>query len=396
MNALRLNKLSKPVMIALAVIMALSLSVLGLGVSNAATSATSAGPPVTIYGCVVGSSRTLEHVYTVQSNFLASGGCTGIGGFEVTVGANGAVTPPPTPTPTPTQTTPTPTPTPTTPTPTPTQTNPSTFKCDVTGSTNCGAYADPSEFPNSNGFTTYVENQDVGENAGTTTRMQTNGLPAPAGQPDYISTDTVPNDGGQVQVFTSVQQLLNNWNATADNWTGSGDSTPITSLKSFTITNTHTDPGDGGSTSQYEWAPDIWSSGYPQDIMLWTDTTAQRCQAGGFGTDFGQLTLDGKPWTATVFGHDGEIILYEDGSSGTASTCAQDPNGTADVLGAVTWLENNGGSVTGYPQAGTAAGNANGLTMVNTGWEITQAKAGDKFTQNTLKYNVVTSSGATS
>jgi hypothetical protein len=384
MTTMRLTKLSKPVMVALAVIMALSLSVLGLGVSHAATSSTSAGPPVTIYGCVVGSSRTLEHVYTNQGNFLASGGCTKLGGFEVTVGANGTVTPPPTPTPTPTQTTPTPT-------PTPTQTTPSTFSCTETGSVNCGAYADPSEFPNSNGFTTYVENQDVGEVSGTTTLMQTNGLPAKAGQPDYISTDTVPNSGGSVQVFTSIQQLLNNWNATADNWTGSGDDTPISSLKSFTITNSHTDP----SGSQYEWAPDIWTSGsFNQDVMLWQDSSSARCAAAqDDDRDIGQMTLDGQPWTVTQNGNAGsEIIIYEDGFSGTASTCAQNTSGTIDVLGAINWLESNDTAETGYP---TAAADP-GLTMVNTGWEITQAPAGSKFTQNSMKYNVVTTSGATS
>lgn len=381
------NKLGQ---VLLAIVAALALVLGGVGIASAVGSS-AAAPASNIYGCVVGSSRTLENVYTVEANFLSNGGCSKAGGFPVTVNsATGTVTP----TPTPTQTTPTPTPTPTTPTPTPTQTNPSTFSCTEPLGVNCGAYADPSEFPNSNGFTTYVENQDVGANPGTSATMQTNGLPAPAGQPDYVATETVPNAGGQVQIFTSVQQLLNNWNASAGNWTGSGGDTPISSLKSFTITNSHTDPGDGGSTSQYEWAPDIWTSGsFNQDVMLWTDTTAQRCQPGGYGTtDVGQMTLDGKPWTVTTFGKGDEIIIYEDGSSGTASTCAQDPTGTADVLGAVTWLENNDNSVTGYP---TAAADP-GLTMVNTGWEVTQSKAGDKFTQNTLKYNVTTTTGATS
>jgi hypothetical protein len=389
----------KPVQLVVAFLAAVGLVFGGIGIASAANSASTAvttAAPGNLYGCITLPGRLIENVYTTSTNFDASGGCPS-NAFPFTV-TSGSVTPPPTPTPTPTQTTPTPTPTPTqttpTPTPTPTQTNPSTFSCTEPLGVNCGAYADPSEFPNSNGFTTYVENQDVGANSGTTATMQTNGLPAPTGQPDYVSTIDAPADNGGVQIFTSVQQLLNNWNSTAANWTGDGADTPISSLKSFTITNTHTDPGDGGSGSQYEWAPDIWTSGsFNQDVMLWTDTTAQRCQPGGYGTtDLGQLTLDGVPWTATTFGKGDEIIMYEDGSSGTASTCAQNPDGTADVLGAVTWLENNDNAQTGYP---TAAANP-GLTMVNTGWEVTQAAPGDKFTQNTLKYNVVTTSGATS
>jgi hypothetical protein len=94
-------------LIALAV--ATGLASLGLSVANAGPAAIPAG---TIHGCVTGSNRVLEHVYTSPD----SGTTCPANSFQV-IFPNG---PFPSPSPTPTDTSPSPTPTPT---PTPTSTS---------------------------------------------------------------------------------------------------------------------------------------------------------------------------------------------------------------------------------------------------------------------------------
>lgn len=340
MNALRLNKLSKPVMIALAVIMALSLSVLGLGVSNAATSATSAGPPVTIYGCVVGSSRTLEHVFTVQSNFLASGGCTGVGGFEVTVGANGAVTPPPTPTPTPTQTTPTPTPTPTTPTPTPTQTNPSTFSCMVTTNGNCpssGSYdSDLAGGANQSALVTQDE-------WNITPALKSQVLSA-NGTGNWQVTANLSSGNTAVLSYPDSQDTVNSWTAAAG-------SKPIpvgnyTSLKSTYSTVMPSDIGKAGSSDDYEAAYDLWlgstagaSWANDQEIMVWTDNHGQTPA----GSDTGKTWTDastGKVYEIWVDSGSSSVSTNNDIVTFVAKSNAQ--SGSVDLLALYKFLQSGG------------------------------------------------------
>jgi hypothetical protein len=353
----------KRILIAIGAAITLVLGTLG-GIALA--SGPTVAPSTTIYGCDVGANRTLQNVYTTQANYLAflnsNGGVCPNGGFEVTVGANGTVTPTPTPTqttptPTPTQTTPTPTPTQTTPTPTPT---PTAATCTETGLNNasCPLQADRTDLPPSNGYTTYFENQDVGANSGTTGTLTTSGLPATPGTPWFTSTvDAVPLGSSNVQVFANVQQLFTNWGT--NGWNGSS-ATPLASLSALKVNFNETSPQD--ADSQYEFAADVWSN-YQSDVMFWTDTTSGRCSPGGYGgTVLGHVTMDGQNWTVNRYGGAGaEIIFVLDGAGGPG-TCARETSGSIDVAAGMNWLSQNG-----YITSPVTLG------QVNSGWEITSA-----------------------
>jgi beta-mannanase len=114
----------KPVQAGIAALGSLGLVFAGVGIASAVTTSSVAAPS-NLYGCVVGSARTLEHVYTDEQNFINNDGCTKVDGFPITINSAGQETPVPTPTPTKPSPTPTkPSPTPTAPSPSPTATKP--------------------------------------------------------------------------------------------------------------------------------------------------------------------------------------------------------------------------------------------------------------------------------
>jgi hypothetical protein len=246
----------------------------------------------------------------------------------------------------------------------------------------CGPYHD-------NARPTFIENQDIGAAGGTTATVNTDGYPAPSGGDVFSSVVHAGADGGAVQVYPSIQEQFYGWTGTG--WGGgSGDgpgNVPLSALSQLTVNYSETSPQDSGS--QYEWGVDVWTN-YTRDVMFWTDTTSGRCMPGGYGqTDLGQLTLNGKPWTATLYGAaGGEIILYEDGSSGNASTCARQPSGSIDVKGGLNWLATHDNSRTRFPTTVTVA-------LVNSGWEVTQAD-GTTFKQDTYSINTGQAGGSTS
>jgi hypothetical protein len=238
----------------------------------------------------------------------------------------------------------------------------------------CGPYHD-------NARPTFIENQNIGAAGGTTATVNTNGYPARSGDDVFSSVVHAAANGGGVQVYPSIQEQFYGWTGTG--WGGgSGEgagNVPLSALPQLTVNYSETSPQD--SSSQYEWGVDVWTN-YTRDVMFWTDTTSGRCMPGGYGqTDLGQLTLNGKPWTATLYGNaGGEIILYEDGSSGDASTCARQASGSIDVKGGLNWLATHANSKTRFPTTVTVA-------LVNSGWEVTQAN-GTTFKQDT--YSIAT------
>jgi hypothetical protein len=238
----------------------------------------------------------------------------------------------------------------------------------------CGPYHD-------NARPTFIENQNIGAAGGTTATVNTNGYPARSGDDVFSSVVHAAANGGGVQVYPSIQEQFYGWTGTG--WGGgSGEgagNVPLSALPQLTVNYSETSPQD--SSSQYEWGVDVWTN-YTRDVMFWTDTTSGRCMPGGYGqTDLGQLTLNGKPWTATLYGSaGGEIILYEDGSSGDASTCARQASGSIDVKGGLNWLATHANSKTRFPTTVTVA-------LVNSGWEVTQAN-GTTFKQDT--YSIAT------
>lgn len=224
----------------------------------------------------------------------------------------------------------------------------------------CGPYK-YSPDPLSNGYDTYVANQDVGAETGTTNSMSV----INPGNWNVTANDVPPGYTG-VQSFEAVQQLANDWNG--NGWGGSGNQdTPMGSLQSLGITYTETSPTDPGSI--YEYAPDVWTSNYPDDVMFWADTSPTRCTDNGLNASdiLGVASIFNQNWTVYRYGAaGGEIVFILDGTSNTdpvdSGTCAQQTSGTVHILSGFDWLVSQ--------HIISALGN---LTQLNTGWEITAA-----------------------
>jgi hypothetical protein len=238
--------------------------------------------------------------------------------------------------------------------PSPTST---TWACTVPLGSNCGGYK-YAGIPMSNGYNTYVANQNVGAISGTTETVYAN---------DPGDWQVVANSGQYgytgVQTFPDVQQLFNGWCGTPTNWSScpAPSDTPIDSLPSLTIQYAEQSPT--GVNDLYEFSPDLWLDNYGSDIMFWVDTKG-RCNEGAFGgTVLGHATIGGQAWTVHRYGGAGaEIIFVLDGAGGTG-TCAQQSSGTIDIKAGVQWLVAGG-----YVPAGP------NVTQLNTGWEITSAE----------------------
>lgn len=207
----------------------------------------------------------------------------------------------------------------------------------------------------SNGFDTYVANQNVGANGGTTETLT-------AADPGNwsVTANALPLGYTGVQTFPDVQQLTNDWCGTGWGGCQNPQDTPLNSLSKLTVTYSESSPQ--GPNDIYEFAPDVWSDNYPSDVMFWADTHG-RCNEGAFGgTVLGHAVLGGQAWTVHRYGGPGaEIIFVLDGPGGPG-TCAQQSAGTIDVKAGFDWLT-SGGFVTG-PEV---------ITQLNTGWEITSA-----------------------
>lgn len=229
------------------------------------------------------------------------------------------------------------------------------WACTVPLGDSCGAYLYPG-IPMSNGYDTYVSNQNTGAYGTETLYANSPG--------DWQVVANLADCGGCVQTYPDVQQLTNDWDGAG--WSGSQD-TPLDALATLTINYDETSPATGAS---YEWSPDIWQDGYAADVMFWTDTQG-RCNEGAFGsTLLGHATFDGQSWTVHRYGGAGaEIIFVLDGSGGSG-TCAQQSSGSVDVKAGLDWLV-AGGFVPAHPV----------LSQVNSGWEITQA-SGASFQMN--------------
>lgn len=212
--------------------------------------------------------------------------------------------------------------------------------------------------------------QSIGPNTGTTETVTAN---SPS---DWTDTSTdVPAGYTSVQTFDAVQQLTENWCGTGWGNCGSPSDTPLASLSSLTVSYTESSPGTGA----YEFAPDVWDTAAPADVMFWADTSPLRCTDNGLNSSdiYGQATLGGQAWT--VYHYGSEVIFILDGGSDTDpvdnGTCAQQGSGTIDILAGFQWLVANGIQ----PSLGS-------LTQLNTGWEVCSASGA--FTVTDLKYNV--------
>lgn len=268
-------------------------------------------------------------------------------------------------TPTPTPTSSSPAPSSSSSTPTPTSATPPPAGCTVGLNGVCGPYDYPA-IPMSNGYNTYVANQNVGATSGTTQKLTA------TGPGDWsVTADDTPYGYTGVQTFPDVQQLTNDW-CGGGVWGGCANptDTPLSALASLTVNYTETGPADANSI--YEFTPDVWSD-YPSDVMFWVDTHG-RCNEGAYGsTLLGQAVLDGQNWTVHRYGGAGaEIIFVLDGAGGSG-TCAQQTSGTVNIKAGFDWLAAHG--YLSNPQ----------ISQLNTGWEITSA---DQTTFTVSSYSI--------
>ena len=238
------------------------------------------------------------------------------------------------------------------------------------GGNGCGAYTWPG-WPGSNGFNTYVEAQNVGATSGSTGSVT---VTSPS---SWTATANYGDCGGCVQSYDSVQQLTNNWGTGGFN--GSSD-LPLSALKKLQVAYSETGaPGD-----QYEFSPDIWTDYAGQqgpgtgDIMMWADTTSQRCVDNGLNASniIGHANLSGQNWTVYSFGPGEEIIMVLDGGTstdpvddGANGSCAQQTSGTLHVLEALKWLSSH--HVAMMPSFAS-----NHLGNFDAGYEITVGNGG--------------------
>jgi hypothetical protein len=225
--------------------------------------------------------------------------------------------------------------------------------CTVTLGQNCGPYQDNVFSPMSNGFNTYVANQDVGAFPQTTATLTAGGP-----QSWSLVADAQPYGNGSVELFPDTQQLTNDWDGAG--WDGTAD-TPVDQLSTLAVN--YTEAGPSGANDMYEFAPDVWTN-YPSDVMFWADTVG-RCNPGSYGdTILGTAVFGGQTWTVNRYGGPGaEIIMVLDTDPGTPNSCAHQQSGTIDIKAGLDWLSSNGfipGPVT--------------MTQLNTGYEITSAE----------------------
>lgn len=243
--------------------------------------------------------------------------------------------------------------------------------CTAQVGSNCGPYG-WSGWPGSNGFNTYVMDQPVDPQPGSTGSITATSPSSWTAKANYTSC------GGCVQTFTAVQQLTNNWNPAAKNFTGSSN-LPLSVLSRLQVTYAESSPADPGN--QDEFAPDVWDTQAKADVMFWADTSPTRCVNNGLNSSdiLGQATLGSQQWTVYHFG--AEVIIILDGTSSadpvSTGTCAQQKSGTIPILAGYKWLVKHGVQ----PSLGS-------LTQLNTGYEITAGDGTGQYAVTSLSYPV--------
>jgi hypothetical protein len=234
----------------------------------------------------------------------------------------------------------------------------------------CPAYLDPAFSPYSNGYNTYVQNQEFG--ASGTQSLWANG------PGDWKIVSNLADDGGRVLTFPDAQQLYYQNSMT--------DGPLMSSFSQFKVNYNETSPG--GTANAYQFSPDLFFSNYgcstcSGDIMFWVDVNG-RCNEGAYGPSLlGHFTMpDGSGWTAHRYdsssnpahvNNGNEIILVKDGPGGQG-TCAQDSSGAIDIKAGLAWLSSNG-FMPADPR----------LQIVQTGWEITKS-SNATFKVNSMTY----------
>lgn len=315
---------------------ALAIAVAALGtVSGIAASAATAPAPSNLYGCVDGSNRVLEHVYTVRANFENylnnhNGSCPN--GFPVSV-----------------LTAPSPSPTPTTPTPTPTPTTTTTtaWKCVTSSFTGQCEFADPAVYGSNTTGASWVRNQVWNPISGMSETMRANGLQ------DWEATANVPKGNTAVVSWPDSEVTVTTGNNTPD---------PLSGYSSLTSSLTIIPQEGPGTSEDLGW--DVWGgtsgnsgTNYDYEMMVWTNQIA-RGTCGG-ATVLTRATFGSQTFTLCRNGPAGptsEYIWYLSDSSGNP---VNETSSSIDIYAMLQWMINNGYYPSSY-----------GLNQVTVGSEV--------------------------
>ena len=339
-----------------AITSASALAVSGLGISSAMAASPAAAPASNIYGCVTGSSRTLEHVFTIEKNFdnfLAKNKGKCPNGFPFTVETN--QTAPPTPTPTPTNSTPTPTPTNSTPTPTPTNTDAAKYTLTTLDHASTPNLPDP--------------NIKGGDNDGGPSVRQEVWNPDPTALKKQVTEVWSASNWQTTENAVKGNTAVNSYPDVSDTVTDSNDN-PVKASAYASMTSTYSESMQVNADTDGEAAYDIWlgsseADQYSHELMIWVDNHGQTPAGNPVGDP---VTIAGNTYQLWADSNDLISLVM------THNT----PSGSVDILAIVNYLIAQGR----YPAD-------IGFNQVDFGFEVPSTGGVDsvfKVTDYSLKY----------
>jgi hypothetical protein len=196
---------------------------------------------------------------------------------------------------------------------------------------------------NSNGYNTYVGNNEWGANSGTSQKICGT---SPGSW--TLQASAVPSNYTGVQTYPDIQQLMDDYCGGTWNTCSNTTDTPLSALHSLTSTYGTVNP----PLAQGDWeaAYDIWLNNTPNsEIMIWTTTSNVRLADNGSQVFNTNVTIAGQSYTYMNYGGGLPILVL---NSNAAS-------GTIDVLAALKYLQS----------IGQVSANAT-LAQLDFGWEI--------------------------
>ena len=231
------------------------------------------------------------------------------------------------------------------------------------------AFNDPTDINNSNGFNTYVEN-DLFSNV----NLGGSNLKICGTSPSNFNVTVGAGDaeGGEVQAYPDTQQLYNDWTGTSDG------NTPIAQAGAPVVTSTFniTPPNASGANNQWEYAYDLWSSDYNNDIMVWEYTTPARLEANGAVVINTNVVIDGVSYTLLQNGGCTPLsclaVNKTDGPQ-PEMMFVRNTNATTGSINADDFMKYIEANNPGTDNNGTITGGMppdNNFSQVDFGWEI--------------------------
>ena len=237
-----------------------------------------------------------------------------------------------------------------------------------------GAYTDPADINDSNGFNTYVENDiftssEVTQNTCATGTDYTcpDGSSGCNNSPAQLNVDATvgPPDNGGVQSYPDVAQQMNDWGST-------GANPPLAALTGLSSTFSTTVPPT--SEGNWEESYDIWLSN-GQEVMIWVDTSASRLADNGASICDPNVTIAGQSYTFQDYGDStcNQAPSATTGGSAQFVLNTNETSGTMNILAVLDWLEANHPNLV---PAGVQVGE------IDFGWELCSTVGTQDFAVN--------------